>query len=75
MAQPKDFYQGKQAALKELQDLLRHVIDTADDYKWYEEKVADNPDTAGYTVLTQKLNRSIRYLNHLLGNVERKMHE
>jgi len=75
MAQPADFYQGKYDALKEWQHDLVRIIDKVEDQKWYENKVADNPDLVAGILLVQNLRREIRRLDLPLANVERKMHE
>jgi len=75
MTQPADFYQGKYDALKEWQHDLVRIIDKVEDQKWYENKVADNPDLVAGILLVQNLRREIRRLDLPLANVERMMNE
>ena len=75
MTQPADFYKGKQAALKVIQHDLEQIISLANQRWWYEAEVADNPDTAAYTKLIERLTKAKMALDLPLGNVERKMNE
>ena len=75
MTQPADFYQKKQAFLKELKYDLSMIIEKADDKRFDEYLVADNPDIAMYTKLIEKMTAAKMSLDFSLGNVERKMNE
>jgi len=75
MAQPKDFYKQKHAALKELQRDIENIISRAEENMWYEEDAADSPDVAMYTKLIEKMKKAKMSLDFPLANVERMMHE
>ena len=75
MTQPKDFYQKKYEALKEIQHDLEQIIGKADKRMLYEAAIADKPDNLIYRLLEQHLRAEIARLDFPLANVERKMHE
>jgi len=75
MTQPADFYQKKYNWLIYLKNELDMIILHVDRKINYESRVADNPDTAAYTKLIERLKKAKMALDFPLGNVERMMHE
>ena len=75
MTQPADFYQKKYNWLIYLKNELDMIILHVDRKINYESRVADNPDTAAYTKLIERLTKAKMALDFPLANVERKMNE
>ena len=73
--QPKDFYETKYAALKEIKIKLYDIINTATLRSRYEKLAADNPDTMIYDYMVQQAKLEQTRIDFSLANVERKMHE